>query len=202
MHFSWNEAKENLIEDYLEQETAIAWNRVEAAETGIMRRRQDIRIPEKVGRITRKTEKTFDEMFNAIVERPSDLAGSNNEEDGEDEVDVEEQTELRKLSNDDKPTWVMGTISTTVHQCMESVREPQMRLEELTQPGWGDAPDYSCERDEKSAKAELIVQAVIQLRMGNVAATPAPTPVGALQDYVRYRPRKIANTARDFSTRK
>ena len=54
-------------------------------------------------------------------------------------------TELGKHSEDDQPSWVMGTISTTVQQRMESFRQKQMKLDELTQPGWEDAADFFCE---------------------------------------------------------
>jgi hypothetical protein len=36
----------------------------------------------------------------------------------------------------------MGTISKMVQQRMESFRQKQMKLDELTQPRWEDAADY------------------------------------------------------------
>jgi len=36
----------------------------------------------------------------------------------------------------------MSTISKTVQQRMESIREKQMKLDALIQPGWEDAADY------------------------------------------------------------
>jgi len=59
---------------------------------------------------------------------------------GEDQND--EETEQRKLSKDDKSGCVMGKISKTVQQHMHRFRQKQMKLDELTQPGWGDAADY------------------------------------------------------------
>jgi len=52
---------------------------------------------------TTKPETSFEEMLNAIGDSLSNLASSNNEEDGEDEDD-EEDTELSKLSEDDEPS--------------------------------------------------------------------------------------------------
>jgi hypothetical protein len=46
------------------------------------------------------------------------------------------------LSEDDEPGWVMGTITKTVRQGMERFRQKQMKLDELTQPGWEDAAGY------------------------------------------------------------
>jgi len=63
-------------------------------------------------------------MLIAIGDSLSDLASSDDGEDGEDEDD--EETELGKLSDDDKPGWVMGTITKTVQQRMESFRQKQM----------------------------------------------------------------------------
>jgi len=88
-------------------------------------------------------------MLNANRDSVSDLARSDDEENGEDAGDDEEDTEIGKLSEDDEPGWVMCTISKTVKHCWENFRQKQMRLEELTQPGWADAPDYFCEWDMK-----------------------------------------------------
>jgi hypothetical protein len=41
-----------------------------------------------------------------------------NEKDGEDDEDSEQS----KLSKDDEPSWMMGTISKTVQQCMARFR--------------------------------------------------------------------------------
>jgi len=52
----------------------------------------------------------------------SDLASSDDEQDGEDEEDDEQDTELRDFSDDDDPGWVMGTITKTVQHHLESVQ--------------------------------------------------------------------------------
>jgi hypothetical protein len=54
----------------------------------------------------------FEEMLGAIGDSLSDLEISDDGEDGEDEED--EDTEQGKVSEDDKPGWVMGTITITV----------------------------------------------------------------------------------------
>jgi len=82
-----------------------------------------------------------EEMLNAISDLLSDLVSSNHEEDGEDEEDDQEDRERRKLGEDDEPGWVMGIIFKTVQLRKESFRQKQMRLDELTEPGWGDAAD-------------------------------------------------------------
>jgi len=94
---------------------------------------------EIAGLPSREPKKTFEKMMAAIGDSLSDLASSVDEEDGEDE---NEQTEQSKLSEDDEPGWVMGTITRTVRQRMQSFRRKQMKLDELTQPGWEDAADY------------------------------------------------------------
>jgi len=145
--FLCNEEREKWIEDYVERETAVARKRVQDAQTAMMQEQEHMVNVEKGRSTTTKPEITFEEMLNAIVESLSDLASSEDEEDGEDEDDDEEDTGHGKLSDDDEPGWVMGTISTTVQQRMESFRQKQLRLDELTQPGWGDAADYFHERD-------------------------------------------------------
>jgi hypothetical protein len=74
----------------------------------------------------------FEEMLVAIGDSLSDLASSEHGEDGEEEDD--EGTEQGNLSDDDKPGWVMGTITKTVQQRMERFRQMQIKLDELTQP--------------------------------------------------------------------
>jgi len=99
---------------------------------------------EKAGLTTREPEKTFEEMLNTIRDSLSNLASSADEEDAEDEEE-DNDTERGKLSQDDEPGWVMGRISKTVQCLMERFWQKQTKLDKLTQPGWGDAADYSCE---------------------------------------------------------
>ena len=117
---------------------------------------------EMAGLTTTRPETTFEEMLNTIGDNLSDLASSDNGEDGEDEDDDKEDTELGKLSEDDEPSWVIGKISQMVQHRMERFRQEQMKLDELPQPGWGNAADYFCERDLKYGMNELKVPAVVE----------------------------------------
>jgi hypothetical protein len=65
-------------------------------------------------------------MLVAIGDSLSDLASSDDGEDGEDEND--EEAEQGKLSEDDKPGWVMGAITKMVQQRMERFQQKQMKL--------------------------------------------------------------------------
>jgi hypothetical protein len=69
----------------------------------------------------------FAEMLVAIRDVLSDLASSDAGEDGEEQDD--EQTAQGKVSDDDEPGWVMGTIAKTVQQRMVSVIPKQMKLD-------------------------------------------------------------------------
>jgi len=111
-HFLSNEEKEKWIEDFVERETAGARKRVEDAEAAVQQERDDMTHAELAGLTSRKPEKTFEEMLIAIGDSLSDLACSDDGEDGEDEDD--EETVMGKLSEDDEPGWVMGTITQTV----------------------------------------------------------------------------------------
>jgi len=132
-HFLSNEEKEKWIEDYVERETAGAGKRVEDAEAAVQQEQDDMKHAEIVGFTYREPEKTFQDMLVAIGDSVSDLASSDDAEDGEDEDD--EESEQGKLSEDDEPGWVMGTITKTVQQRMERFWQNQMKLDELTQPG-------------------------------------------------------------------
>jgi len=130
-HFLSHEEKEQWIEDYVEREAALARKRVEDAETAIKQKQEDTSNDEKAGLTTREPEKTFEEMLNAIGDSLSDLASSDDEEDAEDEEE-DDDTEQGKLSENDEPGWVMGTISKMVQRCMERFWQKQMKLDELT----------------------------------------------------------------------
>jgi len=162
----------------VETETAVARKRVQDAETAIMQELKDMTTAESAGATTTKPETMFEVMLNAIRDSLSNLASSDNEQDGEDEEDDEEDTELGKLCDQDEPGWVMGTISKTVQHHMESFRQKQMRLDELTQLGWGVTANYFCERDMHSGTAELMVPAIFKHQIDTTAATPSPTSFG------------------------
>jgi len=134
-----NEEKQKWIEDYVERETAGARKRVDDAEAAVQQEQDDMTHAEIAGLTPREPEKTFEEMMAAIGDSLSDLASSDDGDDGEDE-DVE--TELGKLSEYDEPGWMIGTISKTVQERTESFRQKQMKLDESKQLGWEDAADY------------------------------------------------------------
>jgi len=149
MHILSNEEKVKWIEDYADRETAVGRKQVQDAETASMKEKDDIRNAEMVGLTTRKLERTFSDMFNAIGDTLSDRASSINEEDGEGNGDDEADSDLHKLSEDDKPHWVIGIISKIVEHHMESYWQKHMRVDELRQPGWGNTADHCRERDMK-----------------------------------------------------
>jgi hypothetical protein len=96
----------------------------------MMKAQEHMGTVEKGRSTTTKPEITFEEMLNAIGDSLSDLESSEDEEDGEVEDDDEEDTGHGKLSEDDEPCWVMGTISKMVHHCMERFRQKQIRLDD------------------------------------------------------------------------
>jgi len=181
-HFLSNEQKEKWIEDYVERETAGARMRVEDAEAAVQQEQDDMKHAEIVGLTYREPGKRFEEMLVAIGDSLSDLAISDDGEDGEDEDD--EETEQGKLSEDDEPGWVMGTITKTVQQRMERFRQKQMKLDELTQPAWEDAADHCRERDKKYGTFESRVPAVVQPQTNDDAPAPPPTTFGELMESV------------------
>jgi hypothetical protein len=117
-------------------------------------------------------------MLNAIRDSLSNIAGYDDKHDREGADDDEQDTDLGKLSDRDEPGWVMGTIFKLVPHTMESIRQKQMRIDEITQVGWGDAPDYFREREMNYATAKLRVPAVVKPQIDTTAATPSPTTVG------------------------
>ena len=168
-HLLSNKEKEKWIEDFVERETAVARKQFLDSETAKIQELKDVTTA------TGKPETMCKVMLNAIGESLSDLASSDNEQDGEAEEDDQVDTERGKLSDDDERGWVMGTISKTVQHAIESFRQNQMRIDELSQPGWWDAANYFRERDMKYGTAELNVPAVVTPWIDTTAATASPT---------------------------
>jgi len=127
---------------------------------------------------TTKPETTFEEMMNAIGDCLRDLETSEDEEEGDNGDDDEEDTEVDKLSEDDEAGWVMDTISNMVQQRIESFRQKQIRLDELTPPGWSDVANDLRERVMKYGTNELNVPAVVKPQTDTTVATPSPTTFG------------------------
>jgi len=100
-HFLSNEEKMKWIEDYVERVTAGARKRVEDAKAAVQQEQEDMMHAGIAGLTTREPEKTFEEMMVMIWDSLSDLASSDNGEDGESEDD--EHIEQGKLSEDDEP---------------------------------------------------------------------------------------------------
>jgi len=171
MHFISNDVKVTWIEDLVERETAGARKRVEDAEAVVQQEQDEMTHADLAGLTFRTPEETFEEILVAIGDSLSDLASSNNGEDGEDEDD--EETAKGKLSEDDDPGWVMGTLTKTVQQRMERCRQEQMKFNDLTQPGWEDAAEYLRGRDMNYGTSELRVPAVVQPQT-NDDALPHP----------------------------
>jgi len=113
-------------------------------------------------------------MLNAIEDSLSDLASSDDGENGDDEDDHQEDPVGGNLSEDDEPGWVMGTISKTGQSCMQRFRQMQTNFDESTHPGWGDPANYFCERDKRYGMTELKVLAVVQPQTADDAASSVP----------------------------
>jgi hypothetical protein len=144
-------------------------NQVEHPETAIKHEQDDIRSAESGELTSREHGQTLEEMLDAIRDSLSDLVCSDNEEDGE----GEDYTDQGKLSEVNEPGRIMGTIPRTIQQRMEIIRQTQMKLDELTQPGWGDAADYLRKRDKAYGKTELKAPAVVKRHMDDDLASSA-----------------------------
>jgi hypothetical protein len=144
----------------------------------------------------------IDKLMVVIGDSPSDIASFNEGDDGDDDYD--EETEQGQPSEDDEPSWVMGTITKMLQHRMESFWQKQMKLDELTQPGWEAAAEYFSERDKKYSTSEWRVPAVVQPRTDQDAAAPAPTTFTELMEYLDIVPgisRMPQGTSRPGSSR-
>jgi len=112
---------EKWIEHLVDTETPVATERVEDADTAIKHELEDMRYAQKAGLTTTKPETTFEETWNTIGDVWCDPPCPNSREAGEHEDDDKEYPELGKLSEDEEPGWVMGTISKTAEYRMDHV---------------------------------------------------------------------------------
>jgi len=133
-----------------------------------------MRYAEKVGLTTTEPGTTFEEMLNAIRDSLSDLASSDPGEDAEEEEYDKEDLAGGKLSAEDEPSWVMGTISEMILHRMEHYRQQQMKLDQFTQPGWEDVADNFCDSDSMYGMTELKVPAVVQPQIADDVAPSVP----------------------------
>jgi len=132
-HFLSNEEKEKWIDHFVERETAGARKQVEDAEAARRQEQEDTEAAENAGLTRREHEITLNEMVVAIGDSLGDLASFDDGEDGE--VEDDQEIEQGYLYEDDKPGWVMGTMTKMVERTMERFRQKQMKLDALTQPG-------------------------------------------------------------------
>jgi hypothetical protein len=121
-------------------------------------------------------------MLNAVSNSLSDLASSNDKEDGEDQQAHHEDTELCKMSKDDEPRSVMGKISNRGQSSKESFCQKLISLDDLTQLQWVDAADIVRKGDMTYGMAEFKIPAVVKLQMDQIAAPPTCTTFGELME--------------------
>jgi len=180
MHILSSQEKEKWIEDNVERETAGARKRVEDAEAAVQQKQEDMKHAAIAGLTTREPEKTFEVTMVAIGDSLSNLASSGDGEDGE--YDNDDKTEHGKLSEDDEPGWVIGTITNTVQQHMDWFRLKQMKLDVFTQPGLEGAAEYFHERYKMYGTSKLNVPAIVQPYMDDDAVARVPTTFGELME--------------------
>jgi len=185
--FLSNEEKEQWIKGYVERETTGARKRGENAEAALLQEQEDMKHGEIAPLTNREPESTVDKTMIAFGESLSDLASSDDWDEGEDVDD--EETGQGKLSEDDEPSWVMCTITKMVEQCMQMFQHKQMKLDELTRPRWEDEAEYFREGDKKCGTSELIVPAVVQPQTDDDASAPAPRTFGEHMEYLEIVPR-------------
>jgi len=160
------------------ERTAGARKWVEDAKGAVQPELDNITHAEIACLTSRDHDKTFEEMLVAIGDSLSDLASSDYGVDEQDEDDI--VTEHGKLSEDDEPGWLIGTITNTAQQRMERIRQKQMKLDALTQPGWEDAADQFRKQHKMSGTSQLRVSAVVPPQMNDHALAPPLTTNVAL----------------------
>jgi hypothetical protein len=162
----------------LESQTSGARTQCEDAETSIKQEQVGISNAGSSGLTYWELGQRFEEMLDTIGDSLSDFASSDDEEDGE----AAEDTVQGMQNADDEHSWVMGAISKLLQQRMDAFRQKQMELNELADLGSRDAADYIRQRDNKNARTEWNVPAVLKLHTDSDVAHHFTTAVVKLRE--------------------
>ena len=169
-----NEEAEKWTEDYEDRETAVVRNQVQDTVTAILQEQEHMANVENARSTTTKHETSFEDLPNAVGDSQSDQSSSHDEENWEDKDDYAEDTDHGKVNKDDRPGWVMRTITEMVQYRIESFRHKPFSLQNLTYPECGNPADSVCEREMKYGTTQLMVPVVVKLQTDITAATPSP----------------------------
>jgi hypothetical protein len=168
------EEKERWIANYVERETLAARKRVEEAQAAVQQAQNKSEQIENELPAVERQQPTFEQMLDAIGDSLSDIASSDDDYDEEEE---EEDDDEDSVAEDEAETgWVAGSIPQSVQKRIDNHRQKQMKLDELTRPGWEDAANYFRERDKKYNTAKLLVPTVDNA--ATILAAAAPTTFG------------------------
>jgi hypothetical protein len=176
-----------LIEVYTDRETTGATKGVDDAEPSVQQEWDDAKKAENAGLMNRELKMTFQEMMVIMGDCLSDLASSDDTNDGEDKD--EEETEQGQQSEDEQPSRMMGTVTQTVQQRRGRFRQNQITVEEWTQLRWEDAAAHFHEREKKNIISALLVLADIQPQTADNGAAPVLATIGELMECHNIVPR-------------
>jgi hypothetical protein len=121
----------------VDRKTAVARKLVQDPETAMIHEQHHMGNVEKGCLTTTQPEISFEEMLNAIRDCLSNLECSEDVEYRKQQDDDEDDTGHGKLSEDDEPGWVMGTILKKQQHRIKSLGQKQMKIDEMTHLGWG-----------------------------------------------------------------
>jgi hypothetical protein len=96
----------------------------------VLQEQEEMSHVEIAGLMKRDPEQTFETLMVPLGEILSDRGSSDYGEYGEDEE--VEATEQGKMSKDDEPGWVMGTITRKIQQRTNRFQQKQTNIDELT----------------------------------------------------------------------
>lgn len=117
------------------------------AETPIKPEQKDMRNADMVGLKTRKPKTIFHKILNEFGDSKRDLPGLENREDGECSDEDEDDIVMCKLSEDDRPCQVLGTISRTIPHHLHRFQRMQIKIYMLVQLGKGNMAEDFGQRD-------------------------------------------------------
>jgi hypothetical protein len=109
------------------------------------------------------TKMTFEVMMEAIRDSVDDVTTSDEEDDHYDNISDGQDYDDAKLSDDDAPGWVVGTINKSVQERLETVPMKRIKLQELTTLAWAEAEADFTIRNRKYGTTKLKILTVVTL---------------------------------------
>jgi hypothetical protein len=136
--------REKWIENYVERETQVARQRVEAADAAV---NEDMENEYGAPPAVRTKKRTFEELLALVGDDLDNVVPSDDDDDDDDEEEPDEDEDEKEWADDDD--FVPGQMDKTTMAEIAAARARTSRIFELTKEGYAEAEAFWRKRDEE-----------------------------------------------------